>query len=74
MTVLELCPCGEPLHYTDPTTEQAIRAFVAILGETQPVTVQGLGTWMVPRHYVALHGLKAAELPELAGRYGWVKR
>jgi len=29
------------------------------------------GCWLVPRLYIACHGLKAAELPELAGRYGF---
>jgi hypothetical protein len=26
---------------------------------------------MVPRIYIAAHGLKAAELPAPAGQYGW---
>jgi hypothetical protein len=34
------------------------------LGSTMPVTVGGR-TWMVPRHYIALHGLKAVEMPFL---------
>lgn len=29
------------------------------------------GSWLVPRLYIACHGLKAAELPRLAERYGF---
>ena len=29
--------------------------------------------WFVPRVYIACHGLKAGELPELAGRYRFEK-
>lgn len=28
-------------------------------------------TWRVPRVWIAMHGLKARELPELAERHGW---
>jgi len=27
--------------------------------------------WRVPRHWIALHALAAADLPDLAARYGW---
>lgn len=40
------------------------------LGETILISVSGRG-WIVPRHYVALHGIKASELPVLARRYGF---
>ena len=29
------------------------------------------GRWRVPRAWIAAHGLKADEVPALAGRYGW---
>jgi hypothetical protein len=60
----ERCPCGRPLHYTDPETERVIREFIAELGEDIPITV-GDRTWLVSRHYIALHGVKASELPAL---------
>lgn len=41
--------------------------------EDVPVDVPGLGKWSVPRRYIGLHGLVAADLPDLAERYGWVK-
>lgn len=32
-----------------------------------------VGTWRVPRHFIALHGLKAEELPALAKTFEWEK-
>ncbi len=57
------CACGQPLHYTDPEAQAAVEHLVEKLGEFQPITVLGYGTWLVQRHYIALHGIKAAELP-----------
>lgn len=45
---------------------------VAALGAAIVVTTES-GSWLVPRHYIALHGLKCAELAELAERYGFAK-
>ena len=59
-----MCHCGRPLHYTDPVIERMIAALVEQLGEYAPVMVAGR-TWLVQRHYIALHGLRAAELPNL---------
>jgi hypothetical protein len=61
---VELCHCGKPLHYTDPWVEQLVRKFVSELGEYVPTTVGGR-TWLVPRHYIALHGVKASEVAGL---------
>ena len=58
----ERCACGRPLHYSSPAVEQAMRQVVAQLGERTRVTTPD-GTFLVPRHYVALHGLAADELP-----------
>jgi len=58
------CACGRPLHYSSPAVEQAMRQVVAQLGERTRVTTPD-GTFLVPRHYVALHGLAADELPGL---------
>jgi len=60
----QLCHCGRPLHYTSAM----VRAFVerAIREHGELVTVNALGRrWSVPRHYIALHGLRAEELPGL---------
>ena len=58
------CHCGKPLHYADPVVERMVTALVKQLGEYTPVTV-GARTWLVQRHYIALHGLNAWELPTL---------
>jgi hypothetical protein len=60
----ESCHCGKPLHYTDPKVEYLIRAMVKELGATVPVVVEDR-TWLVPRHWIALHGLKAEEIATL---------
>lgn len=58
------CACGLPLHYTDPSVEEMVSKQVAELGEYIPVTV-GTERYMVQRHYIALHGLNAPDLPRL---------
>jgi hypothetical protein len=64
----ERCACGRPLHYTNPDTERLIRGFVEQLGPT--VIIKAMGhAWKVPRHFIALHGLRASELFDLAERY-----
>lgn len=68
-----LCPCGEPLHYSSPEMRRVVNMMVVERGATMPVSVEGTGTWMVPRHYIALHGFKAEDLPFLAAQYGWRK-
>ena len=60
----EMCHCGRPLHYTDPVVEQMVRRLIEQTAEYVPVTVGGR-TWLVQRHYIALHGLRAQELPNL---------
>lgn len=59
------CPCGKGLHYTNATTAEMVKEMVCAFGPLLLVKVPGLGTWLVPRHYIALHGLKAADLPNL---------
>ncbi|HEY1897031.1 MAG TPA: hypothetical protein VGG62_12190 [Terracidiphilus sp.] len=61
---MTMCFCGQPLHYADPKMQARVQALVDSLGERMPVKVGGR-TWMVPRHYIALHGIKAVELPFL---------
>lgn len=62
--MIEHCACGRPLHYTDPDVEEMVRALVAMNGEYVTVMV-GSRIWLVQRHYIALHGLSAEELPTL---------
>lgn len=58
------CHCGKPLHYTDPKAEELVRELVALFGETIVVHV-GKRSFNVPRHYIALHGLKGIEVDKL---------
>ena len=60
----ERCHCGRPLHYTDPAIEAMVRMLIRELGEYIKITVDGR-TWLVQRHYIALHGIKGSELPDL---------
>jgi hypothetical protein len=62
-STLELCACGLPLHYADPIAEAWVRRLIAQEGEFITVTTPE-GTWKVPRHFIALHGLRAADLPK----------
>lgn len=67
-----MCGCGEPIHYTDESARRIVEALIEKHGPTVVIGVEGSRkAFAVPRHYVGLHGLKAAELPELAARYGW---
>ena len=61
----ELCHCGKPLHYLEQTDRAAVELLIATFGRTTRVTVLGGDTYLVPRHYLALHGLKADELGSL---------
>jgi hypothetical protein len=60
----ELCACGRPLHYATAHHRRWVEQLIADLGPAVKVTVAGR-SWMVSRHYIALHGLKAVELPTL---------
>jgi hypothetical protein len=69
---IERCPCGLPLHYPNAATEAFIRDQIAKHGPTIEVRTPA-GLFAVPRHYIALHGLRAWELPELAVRYHFTR-
>lgn len=60
----EVCHCGKPLHYADPKKAAIMRKMVLDNGAFIPVVACGR-TWKVQRHYIALHGIKAKELPYL---------
>lgn len=59
-----LCACGQPLHYSDPDVQAKVQELIDAYGEHIDVTTEE-GTWRVQRHYIALHGIRAVELPEL---------
>jgi hypothetical protein len=68
----ELCGCGRPLHYNDPSLRPLVQKLVDELGPTVSLRMfSGTTVYRVPRHYIALHGIAAAELPALAAQYGW---
>lgn len=69
-TDLERCACGLPLHYASLASEAAMRGVITEMGPNVVVTMAEQSFW-VPRHYIALHGLAAKDLPQLAVRYGW---
>ena len=69
--VPELCPCGEPLHYRRPESQAKVEDLIAKLGSNVEIRLPSGKGWMVPRHYIALHGVRATALPTLASRYGW---
>jgi hypothetical protein len=60
----ELCHCGRPLHYRRVEDWEAVQRLVDTLGPTIRVTVDGR-TWLVPRHYIALHGLRGDQVERL---------
>jgi hypothetical protein len=62
--IAQFCACGRLLHYSDKTMEATVQAMSDELGEDITVTV-GDRAWSVQRHYIALHGLKAAEISTL---------
>ena len=64
MSEQNLCACGKPLHYSDPIIQQMMQELVDQRGEDIHITVRGR-TWLVQRHYIALHGVKAQELERL---------
>lgn len=58
------CHCGLPLHYQDPGVRRHVERLVARLGTHVRVRV-GEAVYLVQRHYIALHGLKGAEVERL---------
>lgn len=64
MTVELTCLCGKPVHYSDKQLEKMMNDLVEQLGPYINVTVDGR-TWRVPRHYIALHGIKGKDVSKL---------
>jgi hypothetical protein len=63
------CPCGEA-HELSAATRAAYENATRGLPPDVLVSAPG-GSWRVPRIFIAVHGLKAADLPALAERYGF---
>lgn len=62
--VVEMCHCGQPLHYTNRDIERMVRSLIAETDEYVVVRCAGR-SWKVQRHYIALHGLRGADIPSL---------
>jgi hypothetical protein len=63
----ELSACGRPLHYNSEAARRLTQQMIALSGGKQCLKVTiGDRTWLVQKHYIALHGLKAQDL--LRGR------
>ncbi len=63
------CVCGSP-HMISEEAAEALRYLTA----GKPATVRvvlGARAWLVPRLYVACHGLNGWTLAEEAARYQW---
>jgi hypothetical protein len=61
------------LHYSDSTLQHQVQALVDEFGPTVEIRVLDAPYVVhVPRHYIALHGVKAAELLATAQQYGWI--
>jgi hypothetical protein len=67
-----MCACGRPLHYNDSQLQRLVEEIAEREGETIRVTI-GCRSWMVQRHYIALHGLKAWEVDEVAQKLGFAE-
>ena len=59
------CACGRPLHYNSADVQATVEKLIQECGEFTDVVVEGK-TYCVQRHFIALHGLTAYELPILA--------
>jgi len=66
------CACGE-VHELSAAVRAAYGTVTGGLPSSVPVRVPDVGCWLVPRIYIAVHGLKAEELPALAERYGFAR-
>ena len=61
--VVPMCACGKPLHYQSKIIEKMAQKLVDELGENVTVTY-GARSWLVPRHYIALHGIDPEQIRE----------
>jgi hypothetical protein len=64
MTADPRCLCGRPLHYKNAYERRQVERIIDRFGEFINVKA-GAKTYRVPRHYIALHGLKDKDLAAL---------
>lgn len=60
-----MCHCGRPLHYQSASAEALVTTIVNTLGPHIVVSDSSGRRFLVPRHYIALHGLRQSELATL---------
>ena len=70
MNGTDVCACGRPLHYASGASRRAIERIIAAVGPTLAIMAQGQ-TFLVPRHYVALHGVSSLTLATVARDLGF---
>lgn len=68
----QMCPCGRPLHYSSEQLREEVQTVVDVMGPDIVVETPA-GRYLIPRHFIALHGLKAAQVPDLAEQYGFTQ-
>jgi hypothetical protein len=61
----KMCYCGKPLHYNSRDVGMMVEGFVQKLGEFIPIETPDGMRYKVPRHYIALHGIRTHELKGL---------
>ena len=67
-----MCACGQRLHYSDPAKQKLVEQIIRIAGPMVTITNSENGrSWRVPRHFIALHGIKMIEMPQVATKYGF---
>ncbi len=70
---MEACDCGEVHLAVTPPLQLVEAALARGVPRSGPVTLPDGRTFMVPRVYVAAHGLDPTTIPDLARRYGWAQ-
>jgi hypothetical protein len=59
----ERCHCGRLLHYNSPMVERLMRKLVDEYGRYATMVHADSGrTFLVDKHFIALHGITGAEL------------
>jgi len=69
---IDTCPCGLPLHYENRREQAMVEALIDKFGEAMAVRTT-TGSWLVSRHFAALHGIDASTLAAEAARYGFAQ-
>lgn len=65
-----MCACGQPLHYADKKRRMMVEMYNKNFGEYMAKKV-GNKTYLVQRHFLALHCPKDIDLVELAPKLGF---